>query len=227
MIILMVFPWFSHGFAWVSYGFPTTEVNAPLTLVFFISLSLSLFLLLSLSLSLFLSHSLSLSVCLAPLRRWADSWRLWQQGHLSIAGSVGLLEVFIGWVGSPGGAYIVGRKGHPRGNKKNIYYRYWLIMVTPYPCGKKTTKVLEKFGAYGIRLVKKYTRTAAEVGVALLKKLYIRGTIMLKNPTNWLDYIISIHGSIISIPSKRHEDSIFGALFLFSITYYIQMIHPS
>ena len=154
------------------------------------SLSFSLYLFLSLSfscfLSLFLSFSLtlSLSVCLAPLRRWADSWRLWQQGHLSIAGSVGLLGVFIGWVGSPGGAYIVGRKGHPRGNKKNIYYRYWLIMVTPYPCGKKTTKVLEKFGAYGIRLVKKYTRTAAEVGVALLKKLYIRGTIMLKNPTN-------------------------------------------
>ena len=142
----MVFPWFSHGFAWVSYGFPTTEVNAPLTLVFFISLSLSLFLLLSLSLSLFLSHSLSLSVCLAPLRRWADSWRLWQQGHLSIAGSVGLLEVFIGWVGSPGGAYIVGRKGHPRGNKKNIYYRYWLIMVTPYPCGKKPPRCLRSLG---------------------------------------------------------------------------------
>ena len=130
----LVFPWFRMGFLWFSYdGGKCTTHSRFLYISFSLSLSFSCFL------SLFLSFSLtlSLSVCLAPLRRWADSWRLWQQGHLSIAGSVGLLEVFIGWVGSPGGAYIVGRKGHPRGNKKNIYYRYWLIMVTPYPCGKK------------------------------------------------------------------------------------------
>ena len=60
-------------------------------------------------------------------------------------------------------------------------------MVTPYPCGKKTTKVLEKFGAYGIRLVKKYTRTAAEVGVALLKNFIYGGPSCLRIlPTDWI-----------------------------------------
>jgi hypothetical protein len=36
---------------------------------------------------------------------------------------------------------------------------------------------------------------------------------MIKNPTNWLGYIISIHGSIISIPIKIHERSKFGSVF--------------